>query len=176
MRLVFHIFFIASLEIAACGQKAGKSSQPIGDSLALLIPDKSTNWVTDRENLLTKEQTFYLDSIIAEHEVQTSNEIAVLIYSPDSSFIKTKEKFEELSLELFNSWGIGKKDKNNGILLFVAPSLRKVRIETGYGLVTKLTNEEAKQIIDTILVPAFKEVEFFKGISAGLQAIIKEIK
>jgi uncharacterized protein len=54
--------------------------------------------------------------------------------------------------------------------------LRKVRIETGIGLISKLTDADAKAIIDTAIVPYFKNGEYFKGVSAALDMIMKKIK
>ena len=76
---------------------------------------------------------------------------------------------------MFNAWGIGEKGKNNGIGVHMSPNLKMIRIEIGYGLNIKLTDEEAKQIIDRIIIPEFKNGNYFIGISKGLKAIFNEI-
>ena len=71
---------------------------------------------------------------------------------------------DEYAFGLFNNWGIGKEDKNNGILLLVAEDERKVRIEVGLGLEVVITNDIAKQIIDELIIPKFQEGNFNQGI------------
>jgi uncharacterized protein len=61
---------------------------------------------------------------------------------------------EEFGLKLFNYWRLGQKDKNNGVLLLVAPNEQKVRIEVGYGLESTLTNATARNIIEGVNHPA----------------------
>jgi hypothetical protein len=72
------------------------------------FPIRPIGWTSDYENIFTKTQVEYLDSIISAYEQKTSNEIAVLTI--DSSLID-KDKFDEKALEIFKDWGIGKKRK-----------------------------------------------------------------
>jgi uncharacterized protein len=72
--------------------------------------------------------------------------------------------------------GVGKKDKYNGIGILISINLRKIRIEVGYGLESKLTDEEAKKIVDTIIIPEFKNGNYYLGTLYGLKAILKEIE
>lgn len=81
----------------------------------------------------------------------------------------------EYGLNLGNFWGIGRQCENDGILLIVAPTERKVRIEVGKGLEAKLTDEEAATIIRNEILPRFKEGKYPEGIAAGSEAIIREI-
>jgi uncharacterized protein len=67
------------------------------------------------------------------------------------------------SVGLFEAWGIGKKDINNGILFLVAISDRQCRIEVGYGLENVITDVVAKHIIDEIAIPNFKNNEYGLG-------------
>jgi uncharacterized protein len=79
-------------------------------------------------------------------------------------------------LELGRAWGIGQKDKNNGVLLIIAPNERKVSIEVGYGLEGALPDATAKSIIDQEILPYFKEGDYFGGAKFGVDAIISAIK
>ncbi len=78
---------------------------------------------------------------------------------------------EDFGLRLGRNWGVGQKQKNNGVLLIVAPAERKVRIEVGRGLETLLTNDLAKLIIGNAIVPAFRRGNFPAGIEAGVRDI-----
>ncbi|MEK6544494.1 MAG: TPM domain-containing protein, partial [Elusimicrobiota bacterium] len=82
---------------------------------------------------------------------------------------------EEYAHELFNYWGIGKKDKDNGVLLLVAPKERRVRIEVGYGLESVLTDGKAGGIIRDVIVPYFKAGDIRSGILHGVTAIANVI-
>ena len=141
-----------------------------------LIPAKPIGWVSDFEKLFTDEQIRTLDSIIGKFAAGSSNEIAIVTLALDSVAIKTVKDFEQFSLALFNQWGIGKKEKNNGVVILISQKLKRIRIEVGYGLEAKLTNAKAKIVIDTIVIPAFKRLQYFEGTLKGLLEIIKEIQ
>ena len=74
--------------------------------------------------------------------------------------------------QLFRTWKLGESAKNNGVLLLVAPTERKVRIEVGYGLEGTLTDALSNVIITNALVPRFKTGDFSGGISRGVDDII----
>jgi uncharacterized protein len=79
---------------------------------------------------------------------------------------------ETFANQLFRHWKIGEAKKNNGVLLLVAPSERKVRIEVGYGLEGTLTDALSKVIISSAIVPRFKANDFAGGIERGVDGII----
>jgi uncharacterized protein len=79
---------------------------------------------------------------------------------------------ESYANQLFRTWKLGEKAKNNGVLLLVAPNERKVRIEVGYGLEGTLTDALSNVIITNALIPRFKAGDFSGGISRGVDDII----
>jgi uncharacterized protein len=79
---------------------------------------------------------------------------------------------ETYANELFRSWKLGQKDKNNGVLLLVAPKERQVRIEVGYGLEGTLTDALTKLIIFNSIAPRFKAGDYGGGIARGVQDVI----
>lgn len=129
---------------------------------------KPLGYVNDFENLLTPRQETVLDSIIRAYEKRTSVEIAVLTFDTTQS---SRQDLEKFTLSVLNTWGIGKKEKNNGILLAVCPGYRFVRIENGYGIEKWLTNEETKRIIDTAILPYLKEGKYYDGILNGVNTL-----
>lgn len=155
-------------------QKDSTSKLPASEIITKLIPDP-VGLVSDYASIFSGKQVYHLDSVIHIHEKNTTNQLAVVTLDLDSAIISSTQKFEEFSLALFRQWGIGQKGKNNGVLLLISPNLRRVRIEVGYGLETKLTNEEAKAIIDKIIVPEFRKADFFAGTVSAVDQIIKEI-
>jgi uncharacterized protein len=88
--------------------------------------------------------------------------------------VKTLEgnDVETYANELFRFWKLGEAQKNNGVLLLVAPYERKVRIEVGYGLEGTLTDALASVIISSVIVPRFKSNDFSGGIERGVDGII----
>lgn len=133
---------------------------------------ENVGFVNDFEGILTQDQIKVLNDIISKHEKETTNEIAIVT-------IKSFEPYNTLfdySLDLANYWGVGKKEKDNGIAIVLGKQIRQIRIQVGYGLENKLKDEEAKRIIDSIMIPEFKNGDFFTGIEKGLLAVIKEIK
>ncbi|RFB78431.1 TPM domain-containing protein [Methylovirgula sp. 4M-Z18] len=74
--------------------------------------------------------------------------------------------------DLFRTWKLGEARQNNGVLLLVAPSERKVRIEVGYGLEGTLTDALSSVIIANAIVPNFKSGDFAGGVSRGIDEII----
>jgi uncharacterized protein len=79
---------------------------------------------------------------------------------------------ETYANELFRTWKLGQAQKNNGVLLLVAPNERKVRIEVGYGLEGTLTDAVASVIISSAIVPRFKNGDFPGGIERGVGGIL----
>jgi uncharacterized protein len=79
---------------------------------------------------------------------------------------------ETYANELFRTWKLGQEQKNNGVLLLVAPNDHKVRIEVGYGLEGTLTDALSSVIISSAIVPQFKSGDFSDGIDRGIDGII----
>lgn len=150
------------------------SAQP--DKFKKLIPAAPIGWVSDFEKNFSAEQLNTLDSIISLHERETSNEIAVVTVKIDTTTIRTLDEFQEFAFELAREWGVGKHEIDNGITIVFSKKLRMIRIEIGNGLTAKLTDDEAKAIIDNLIIPEFKKANYFDGILKGLSEIMKEIQ
>ena len=133
---------------------------------------KPVGWTSDYGHIFTEQQIIKLDSILSEYEKRTTNEIAIVTF--DSSFIHD-ENFDSLVLAIHNFWRVGKINKNNGILIGISTAKRKIRINNGYGIEDKLSDEETKAIIDDIVIPAFKKGDYFVGVQNAIEEIIKKI-
>lgn len=83
------------------------------------------------------------------------------------------QAIEPYANELFRTWKLGDAQKNNGVLLLVAPNERKVRIEVGYGLEGTLTDALSKLVIVNSITPSFKAGDFGTGIEKGVNDIIE---
>lgn len=135
--------------------------------LAYYSLGQPTGFVNDYAEVLTQEQKNNLEARLISFEKETSNEISVAII--DSLKEDTIENF---AVDLFEEWGIGKKANDNGILILVAVSDRKMRIEVGYGLEGALTDSQAYWIIENKMKPAFRNNDFYLGLSEATGAIM----
>lgn len=124
--------------------------------------------VVDEANLLSQAQIISLQSELERDEQATTNQIVVVTLNSLQGY-----EIEEYGYQLGRHWGIGQKGKDNGLLLIVAPNERKVRIEVGYGLEGIITDKIAYDIIQEVILPAFKRGDFAEGIIQGVDAIIK---
>jgi len=127
-------------------------------------------WVNDYASILNQDEIQKLNSKISSFEKQTEIEIAVAIVST----LNDKD-IETFSNELFKKWGVGKKDRNNGLLVVIAPNERKWRIEIGYGLEPYLSDGESHEMGESNFKPNFKEKQYFKGIDGFLTTLISDL-
>jgi uncharacterized protein len=130
-------------------------------------PGVPSGFVNDYAGVLSAEQKAQLEGKLQAFEKQTSNEISIVtIKSLDGDTI------ENFAAELFKDWSIGKKGKDNGVLILVAVDDRKMRIEVGYGLEGYLTDAQSSWIINKQMRPAFKANNFFGGLNEAADKII----
>jgi uncharacterized protein len=129
-----------------------------------------TGRVVDNAGMLDAATEQTLTKQLAAHEQATTNQVVVATLPDLQGY-----EIEEFGYQLGRHWGIGQKGKNNGVLLLVAKSERKVRIEVGYGLEGDLTDAISANIIHSVILPAFKSGNFESGITLGTSSIIKAL-
>lgn len=129
--------------------------------------------VNDYAGLLSKDEIQLLSKTIKAYRDSTNNIIVIITQNSLTDSINNETySVEEAALHYFNTWKIGDETKNNGVLIFVAKNDRKVRIATGKGIEDVLTNNECEYIITNNLVPNFKQVDYFNGLSQAVDAVI----
>jgi uncharacterized protein len=146
----------------------GLCKEGFGESLDQVINPKTTQnlWVSDMANIMDNNTKSQINSLISQLEQKTSAEIAVVtIQKTDGSTPK------EFATELLKRWGIGKKDKDNGVLVLLVTGERRIEVETGYGAEGVLPDGKVGEILDKYVIPRFKEGNFGSGLLAGVQAI-----
>ncbi|MFZ4631770.1 MAG: TPM domain-containing protein [Patescibacteria group bacterium] len=130
-------------------------------------PGKPAGFVNDYAGMLSSAQVSELNNKLIQFSKDTSNEISVVT-------INTLEgdTIENYAVKLFADWKIGKDKKDNGVLLLISLSDRKMRIEVGYGLEGALPDATAYEIVTNTLKPAFQNSNYYEGINASVDKII----
>ena len=129
-----------------------------------------TGRVNDYAGLLSTQTTGELERLLKAEEDSTSNQVVVLtVKSLDG------EPIESYSIRVVESWKLGQRGKDNGVLLLVSQDDRKVRIEVGRGLEGTLPDITCGRIIRNQIIPHLKQADYNSGVSAGVEAIIAAI-
>jgi uncharacterized protein len=130
--------------------------------------NKDTIFVFDRENVFTEAQELEFTQLLLSHQQKTGNEIAI-VTTPD---LGEHQNLMQFAVDFGDKFGVGTKEKNNGVVIVFSQTLREIRIATGYGTEELLTDKIVKSYIDSLMVPAFIQQDFFEGIYAGSKAIV----
>jgi uncharacterized protein len=126
-----------------------------------------TGRVIDQAGVMSDESRSDIAAKSEALEQKSGNQLVVAtVKSLEGSDIETYAN------QLFRAWALGQAQKNNGVLLLVAPNEHKVRIEVGYGLEGTLTDALSSVIISTAIIPSFKTGDFSGGIERGVDGII----
>lgn len=126
-----------------------------------------TGRVVDEAGILSPQVESELSAQLAAHEQATTNQVVVVTLKSLQGYA-----IDDYGYQLGRHWAIGQKGKNNGVLLIVAPTERKLRIEVGYGLEGTLTDALSRDIIERVIKPPFRQQNYEQGIRAGVGAIL----
>jgi uncharacterized protein len=127
-----------------------------------------TGRVVDQANIINEHTKADVTERTKDLEEKSGIQLVVTtVRSLDGSEI------EPYATALFKTWRLGQAEKNNGVLLLVAPKEHKVRIEVGYGLESTLTNDLCAGIIRDAIIPSFKVGDFSSGVERGVDGIIE---
>lgn len=127
----------------------------------------SQNVVVDLAYLFSKSQRNLLASKIIAYEKETSNEVGILTI--DSLTVGID--IQRFGTEVANTWGIGKREKNNGLLITISKYNRKISISTGLGTEKTISDYECRVIIDSIMSPGFKTKNYYEGTNKALDSL-----
>jgi uncharacterized protein len=123
--------------------------------------------VVDEAGMIPADARQRIEQKLAAYEQRTGDQVAVLtVDSLDG------EPIEDYSVRVAQTWKLGQKGKDNGVLLLIAKQDRKMRIEVGYGLEPTLTDLKSSRIIDNTIRPDFQKGDFGAGIEHGVDAIL----
>lgn len=125
-----------------------------------------TGYVNDKTGTLSASQIADLDNLAKAIDKNSTVEVAVLVVKSIGDV-----PLEEYSITVANSWGVGKADKDNGVLILVVMDERKIRIETGSFTEVYVTDLYASRIINEIMKPNFRNNDYYTGIKDSMIAI-----
>ncbi len=136
------------------------------------LPPKPADYVADGAGILGPAQSSALAQKLAQFERGTSNQLLVATFDdvPDGMAM---EDFTQRTAE---AWGAGRKQQDNGLVLFVFPKSRQLRIEVGYGLEGAVPDALANRIINDDIVPSFRAGDMAAGIDHGVAALMAAAK
>lgn len=119
-------------------------------------------YLADPENLVGAETKQQVNALLSQLREKTSAEVVMAVVPSIGDYT-----IEDFSEKIFTSWGIGKSDKDNGVLILIVPEQRMVRITTGYGVEGVLPDISAKKIIDRSVIPYMKEGNLDGAVAAS---------
>ena len=158
MRALLRSTFLSSLLLAAAA------------AAQVAVPPLKAR-VNDLTGTLSAEQRSALEQTLAEFEKRKGAQIAVLLVPTTEP-----EPVQMFAVRVQESWKLGRKGVDDGVLLAIAKDDRELHIEVGYGLEGVLPDAIAKRIIEEEIVPRFKQGDFYGGIRAGTDRIMRVIE
>lgn len=160
----------AFLVIVFAGLAALFSFVPLASAADPTFPVLSGR-VVDQAELLTPTVESAITAKLAQLETDTGDQFVVVTLDSLQD-----HEIEDYGYRLGRAWGIGKAENDSGVLLIVAPNERKVRLEVGYGLEPVLTDALSNQIIQSDILPPFRNGDYSRGIETGVDAVIAQLR
>lgn len=160
--------WLALVGLAALLWLLGSAQQPRAQQLVAVPPLAAP--VTDLTGTLTADQRAALDRELLDFSRRKGSQIAILIVPTTAP-----ETIEQYSIRVTDAWKLGRKGKDDGVLLLVAKDDRTLRIEVGYGLEGAIPDAISRRVIDEIIVPRFKQGDFYGGLQAGVAQLVRLI-
>lgn len=124
--------------------------------------------VYDLSSVFDSIEISILNKKIIDFEKTSTNQIAILTVDSISPY----NNIHKYSNDVANYWGVGQKEKNNGLLIVLCNPCREVSISTGYGTEKIITDSICQKLIDSTLIPSFKRSDYFNGINNTLDSLI----
>ena len=132
------------------------------------VPPKPNHLVDDLAGMLTPDEADRLERKLVAESDSTSTQIAILTIESLNGY-----EIAQLAFKIGDAWGIGGPNQDNGVLILVSKNDRSVFIATGKGMEGSVPDVTAKRIVDNIIVPSFRNGDYYKGLDEATDAIIK---
>lgn len=143
-----------------------------GASAAEVIPPKPAGYFNDYAGVVSKEKARIFNERLAQFERDTSSQVLVAVFRK----MESESSIDDYTQRVAQAWGVGKKDRRNGAVLFVFIEDRKMFIQVGYGLEGTLPDATAFDITERQIKPLFKANDYEGGLATGIDLICKAIR
>jgi uncharacterized protein len=138
---------------------------------AEVIPPKPTGYFNDYAGVVSKETAHRFNERLAQFERDTSNQVVVAVFPK----MQSDSDVADYTQRVAQAWGVGQKDRRNGVVLFVFAGDRKMFIQVGYGLEGALPDITAFDITENHIKPYFRVGDYEGGLATGIDLICKAI-
>src|SRR5438067_5814543 len=139
---------------------------------AEVIPTKPDYHFNDYANVVSKEAASGFNEQLAQFERDTSNQVVVAVYPK----MQSESDIADYTQRVAQAWGVGQKERRNGVVLFVFIQDRKMFIQVGYGLEGSLPDATAFDITERHIKPLFRTGNYEAGLATGIDLILKAIR
>jgi uncharacterized protein len=136
------------------------------------IPPAPPNHFNDYANVISPDVVQRLNDQLNDFERQSSDQILVAIYPK----MQSDSDIAEYGVRVARAWGVGGKQRNNGVVLLVFVQDRKTTLQAGYGLEGALPDAICKEITEYIIKPKVRQGDYNGGLTDGVNAIIAAVK
>lgn len=158
-RIVIAVVIIGMVLLIIIRPHSSSGGRKESSDKAVSVPDRPQSYVLDSADVLSGEEESSLNEKLKKYDAKTSNQIAVLLVRTTG-----KESIEKYSYRVATKWGVGKKGKDNGILITIATEDHKDRIEVGKGLEEDVTDSRAGRILrSNDVTTAFRDKRWYDG-------------
>src|SRR4029434_6475735 len=139
---------------------------------AEVIPPKPAGYFNDYAGVVSKETAYRFNEQLAQFERDTSDQVVVAFFLK----MQSDSDIADYTQRVAQAWGVGQKERRNGVVLFVFIEDRKMFIQVGYGLEGALPDITAFDITEYRIKPHFRNGDYEGGIAAGIDSIFKAIR
>src|SRR5437762_13237258 len=153
--------FLAALVLLATSLQAAE-----------VIPPKPDRYFNDYAGVVSKEAAYRFNEQLAQFERETSDQVVVAVFPK----MQSDSDIADYTQRVAQAWGVGQKERRNGVVLFVFVQDRKMFIQVGYGLEGALPDITAFDITEYRIKPHFKSGDYEGGLAAGIDSIFQAIR
>jgi len=139
---------------------------------AEVLPPRPDRYFNDYAGVVSKEAAYRFNEKLAQFERETSNQVVVAIYPK----MQSDSDIADYTQRVAQAWGVGQKERRNGVVLFVFIQDRKMFIQVGYGLEGALPDATAFDITEYRIKPRFRQGDYEGGLATGIDSILKAIR
>ena len=144
----------------------------IGSQAAEVIPPNPNRYFNDYAGVVSNEAAYRFNESLAQFERETSNQVVVAVFPK----MQSDSDIADYTQRVAKAWGVGQKERRNGLVLFVFVQDRKMFIQVGYGLEGALPDATAKDITEWHIKPLFRNGNYEAGLATGIDLICKAIR